>query len=231
MREEGWQVFGIEISEYAGTFARNTLGLNIYTGSMESFDCSWTDFDVVTFYHTLEHVCDPQLALYKAYDVLKPGGMLVIEVPNIDNLLFNVCRFLGVTNMLYQTLSQETNWAQYPHFLLDVPRHLYFFSPHTLSQMLIKAHMEILKCEQGYIGTNGVIDTAIYIEKDLWQTWKDKNDKRLSVNNSESMPKLSIPFCNEPFKSLILLISRLILECFKPLRKGDHFTIYARKPH
>lgn len=229
MREKGWQVYGIEASEYAGRFTRDVLGIEVYIGLVETFDCPWTDFDVVTFYHVLEHLHDPQLALCKAANILKTGGLLAIEVPNIDNFLFNTYRLLGASNRLYRTLSQETDWNQYPHYLLDVPRHLYFFSPNTLSQMLIKANMQIIRCKHDYIGTNGVIDTAIYLWRDLQGGWKGKLAKQLDVVDARGKTEPSVPFYNESLKSLVLLASRLILQCLKLLRKGDRFTIYARK--
>lgn len=47
-------------------------------------------FDVVTSFHVLEHVLEPNLFIQNCYRLLKPGGLLYIEVPNQDNDLINL---------------------------------------------------------------------------------------------------------------------------------------------
>src|SRR5262249_12496605 len=52
----------------------------------------WTGFDVVASFHVIEHVDSPRSFIRAAADRLKPGGLLVIETPNIDSLPFKLLK-------------------------------------------------------------------------------------------------------------------------------------------
>jgi SAM-dependent methyltransferase len=73
-------------------------------------------FDVVTMFHLLEHVPEPEAALQAAWKALVAGGCLVVQVPNADSLQFGL---LG------------RYWSG-----LDVPRHLYNYRRQDLELML-----------------------------------------------------------------------------------------------
>ena len=81
-------------------------------------------FDVVTAFQVFEHLPHPTLELEKIASFLKPGGIVFIEVPNIDN--WSV-RLLG---------------HRHRHFVMD---HLYFFSPFTLTRLFNNVGLEILE--------------------------------------------------------------------------------------
>ncbi len=106
---------GVEINPLAAELAR-TLGLDVRTGSLKEAAYSDNFFDVVTMWDVLEHLHDPTANLREIWRVLKPGGALIIRVPNggsLDARLFS------------QT------WAG-----LDPPRHLYVFTYTTLVNIL-----------------------------------------------------------------------------------------------
>lgn len=115
-RELGWNVAGVEISPYAASIARVRLGCDILVGEFEDVTLEDDRFDVVRFSHSLEHLPSPRKALAKARRLLRPGGLLWIEVPNaasLDRWLFG------------------KHW-----FCWDLPRHLYHFTPDTLTRLL-----------------------------------------------------------------------------------------------
>ena len=123
MRQRGWRVTGLDSSPNAIELVRNQLGLNAMLGSLPHPDLRSGSFDLITMWHSLEHVHAPLSVLRDAFRLLAPGGKLHVAVPNIDSLPF---RWFGST------------W-----FGLDVPRHLTHFAPWTLHLMLERAGFRV----------------------------------------------------------------------------------------
>ena len=120
LRRLGWQVYGIEMDAGAAEYARERFGLSIRTGCAEDTLSDFPDahFDVVTMWHVLEHLFEPSRVLKEVRRTLKPGGILMLELPNLDSLTASL---LG------------EYW-----FPLEIPRHLYHFTPQTLRAILTK---------------------------------------------------------------------------------------------
>jgi len=79
-------------------------------------------FDVVQSCHTLEHVADPARVLADHHRVLKDGGLLVLDVPNIAIIASD-------------DIVEE--WF--------IDKHLTHFSANTLSRMIVDAGFEIIE--------------------------------------------------------------------------------------
>jgi SAM-dependent methyltransferase len=114
-RESGFDVHGLEISKDAATFGNITWGLDIKQGNL--YDCVFPPdrYDVVTLWHVFEHLHEPLVAVKQLYDMVKPGGLLVIAVPNI----------MSIQARLFRAL-----W-----FHLDVPRHLFHHTPESIKMI------------------------------------------------------------------------------------------------
>jgi SAM-dependent methyltransferase len=78
-----WQRFGVEISDYAAEKARE-YG-TIFHGELRRAKYEDRSFDVVTLYHVIEHMEDPERELEEIKRVLRPGGFLVVGTPNFDS--------------------------------------------------------------------------------------------------------------------------------------------------
>lgn len=117
--EVGLRVRGIELSESAVEHARAKYGLDVHHGTLETAELPDESFDIVTMWHVLEHLADPVEALRRVARVLKPGGLLLLGVPNFDSI---EARIFG------------RRW-----YSLDAPRHLSHFTPHTLAAAFITA--------------------------------------------------------------------------------------------
>jgi 2-polyprenyl-3-methyl-5-hydroxy-6-metoxy-1,4-benzoquinol methylase len=85
MRRRGWDVEGVEPYKPFAASARAVLGASVHNTGLEDVPRLPT-YDLVTLWHVLEHFPDPVDALRHCRDVLKPGGVLFFEVPNIDGL-------------------------------------------------------------------------------------------------------------------------------------------------
>lgn len=81
-RSAGWDVFGVDFDSKA-VEAAHSQGLDVRTGGVETLDPSIEQFDVITLAHVIEHVHHPVAVLQACYKLLKPGGFLWIETPNI----------------------------------------------------------------------------------------------------------------------------------------------------
>ena len=116
MADRGWQVTGLDAAVGAVREIQEELGLRALVGSLPHPDLAPGSFEVVTMWHSLEHVHRPLDILREAYTLLVPGGKLIVACPNIDSW---AARAFG------------PSW-----FALDLPRHLTHFTPTTLADML-----------------------------------------------------------------------------------------------
>jgi 2-polyprenyl-3-methyl-5-hydroxy-6-metoxy-1,4-benzoquinol methylase len=119
MHHQGWQVIGLDVSPAAVGRVREGLGLPALLGTLPHSELRPQSFDVITMWHSLEHVHRPMAVLEEAHNLLAPGGKLIVAVPNIDSLPFR--------------------WFGSAWFGLDLPRHLTHFAPWTLHLMLENA--------------------------------------------------------------------------------------------
>ena len=94
-RRDGWDVHGLELFPEQVALVRETLGLDVETSDIESYQGAPGSWDVVVLTHVLEHLPDPVGALRKIRDLLKPDGVGVLEFPNIDALDARVRRWLA----------------------------------------------------------------------------------------------------------------------------------------
>lgn len=84
----GWVATGLDYPSAATEFARNRLRLNIVEGDLavavESGKIGGAKFDFITVWHCLEHSSTPVQFLSNTTRLLKPGGKLLLAVPNAE---------------------------------------------------------------------------------------------------------------------------------------------------
>jgi SAM-dependent methyltransferase len=124
-REKGWDVQGIEVSDRTAAFCRDELGLQVASGDLLDASFPPNSFDVVTLWSVFEHLHDPMSTLSEIQHILRPGGLLVLAVPNAESL---DARLFGPA------------WVGY-----DMPRHLYITPRDVLQRMLAHTGFEILR--------------------------------------------------------------------------------------
>lgn len=122
-RQEGWQPYGTDVSEWSTKYAREELGLPVVHGTLEDANYPQQHFDVVVINHVLEHVPDPTRVLKMVHDILKDDGLLVVGVPNIRSVL------------------AWYNRERWPSLLVE--QHRWHFSPNTLSKLLRKCSFDV----------------------------------------------------------------------------------------
>jgi len=90
----GWKVEGVEISPFASEFIRKRYGFKISSKDLLSAAYTESSFDAITFWDVIEHVETPKESLKKAYDLLKPEGILLVATDNYNSLLSFLARAL-----------------------------------------------------------------------------------------------------------------------------------------
>lgn len=91
-QERGWQVAGVEMSPNPAAYAAKRLNAPVFNGPIEDYQLDGPPFDLITMVHLLEHLHDPGATLRRLRDWLAPGGGLLIEVPNADDMLLPLLR-------------------------------------------------------------------------------------------------------------------------------------------
>jgi SAM-dependent methyltransferase len=85
-RRDGWDVRGVELFPEQTALLRERLQLPVETADIASYAGTPASAEVVVLTHVLEHLPDPVAALRKIRELLVPGGVAVLEFPNIDGL-------------------------------------------------------------------------------------------------------------------------------------------------
>ncbi len=127
MKEAGFDVTAIEMNEECVRFLRETVGIEAIQSSdpAEAMKHLEPGFDVITAWHSLEHLPDPWRVIEQAALLLAPGGVLQLAMPNPESYEFAV---------------MKSRWMH-----LDAPRHLYFYSLGALVRICKKHGLEPLR--------------------------------------------------------------------------------------
>jgi SAM-dependent methyltransferase len=126
LRTLGFDAVGLEPYELPCRLGRDRYGIEIIHATLQDADLEDESFDALTFFDVLEHMDDPVGDLKRARALLKPGGAVFVKVPNIAAMQ---ARLFG-------------RWW----YWLDVPRHLWHFSPRSLRRALEVAGFADVRC-------------------------------------------------------------------------------------
>lgn len=165
LQGQGWEVYGIEISERGAAEARKRVGNGVHTGTLETAPFEKKFFDVVFMNHSLEHLFSPTDALHRVNQLLTLDGMVVIAVPNVDSV---EARLFG---------RWWFNW--------DPPRHLYHFERRTLTRLLERAGFRVLRWRSA-VG-------SLFFMQSLERIWRQRFGGQLPARRL--VEKLVAPIC------------------------------------
>jgi 2-polyprenyl-3-methyl-5-hydroxy-6-metoxy-1,4-benzoquinol methylase len=129
-KREGFEVAGVEISSFAAEVGRKK-GIPMTTGTLADVPAT-SQFDVITAFDVLEHVGDPEALCKEAHALLAPGGLFIINTPDIGSVYA-------------QLLGKRWN-------LIIPPEHLFYFSGKTVTTLLTKTGFEVVEITR--IGKN-----------------------------------------------------------------------------
>ncbi|MEK7629848.1 MAG: class I SAM-dependent methyltransferase [Patescibacteria group bacterium] len=156
----GWQVSGVEISDYAAAKARQK-NLDVRTGILENAQFQKSSFDVISLWDVLEHLPNPKVTLMVVHDLLRSGGLVVLNTPNAGSLF---ARLIG------------SHWH-----LLVPPEHLFYFNADNLTELLKKVGFEVcgITCLGKKFTLQYILKTlATWHKFFVWQWLADKIQNR-----------------------------------------------------
>ncbi len=190
MKKMGWNTIGVEFSE-SGTLAARKSGLTVIRGSLEDAQFDDASIDFARMADVLEHLPNPTRSMKELHRILKPGGLVRIGVPNLKSATFSL-------------------FGKY-WFPLEIPRHLFFYSPASLRLLSEKSGFEVVSLK---IWAHKEVDTIPSI-----QYWlDDKHPKLASVFRSKAIQK-TVRKVIYPLKAIATVAGY-----------GSGMTIILRKP-
>ena len=110
-----WSLYGIDMSREVAQRAEASTGAKVFVGNILDAPFAANSFDAITCFHVFEHLYEPREVLTQVVKWLKPGGIFFTMMPNIDSAGAHIFR---------------SYW-----YALELPRHLYHFSPVSLSHL------------------------------------------------------------------------------------------------
>lgn len=105
-RDQGWNVRGLELSPFLSEYVKNTYGIPMETSNFLEYETS-RQYDLITLRHVLEHLPDPLLSMHKINGFLKPGGLAVLEFPNIEGWAFKMKRYLSSSGLYEKKYDED----------------------------------------------------------------------------------------------------------------------------
>jgi 2-polyprenyl-3-methyl-5-hydroxy-6-metoxy-1,4-benzoquinol methylase len=165
-RRAGWQVAGIDPDPEAVATAQKR-GLDVRRGGLELLDAEHETFDGITLSHVIEHVHEPLAVLRACHRLLKRGGWIWLETPNLDAQGYH---------------RYGASWRD-----LDAPRHLVLFNPFSMRQALATVGFENIEnqpyhplCASAFTASE-----AIARGEDPWRVESLSAERRRAVRKAE----------------------------------------------
>jgi SAM-dependent methyltransferase len=125
-RDHGFDVAGLEVNRDLARHVETTYSIPVFAGLIDDPGFGLGPFDVIASFQVFEHLIDPRHTLERLLTHLAPGGLLLIEVPNLAAL--------GERLRRGSTMDDS---------------HLFYFDARSLSRLMREAGFEIVRIEQG----------------------------------------------------------------------------------
>ena len=143
LRDAGFRVSGVELSDHAATIARTQHHLEVHSGTLTDAPLAGRSFDAVIMRNVIEHVPNPKGDLERAASLLRPGGLLSLRTDNVA--------------------SSDARWFRSLWYGFDFPRHLTLFSPETLTAYVHAAGLEVAQVQYSLVPTHWIVSLRYWV--------------------------------------------------------------------
>jgi SAM-dependent methyltransferase len=167
--DAGYTATGIEPAAELAERGAVREGVDLRPGLLETADLPNAEFDVVCAWHVLEHIPEPRSAVHRICELLAPGGVLCLEVPNVASV---------------RGRRDREAW-----FHLDPQHHMTHFEPGSLRALLESAGLVVLELETvsplSYLrlaralrprSLAGIVKDAVLVRRSPWQVDPDRHE-------------------------------------------------------
>ena len=142
-----WHLFGIEMSAESAKMAQAKTGAKVFVGEILDAQFPPASFDAITCFDVLEHLYEPRRVMARVGEWLRPGGIFYVLVPNIDS-------------------AEARVFGSYWHGL-ELPRHLFHYSPASLKFLAESAGLHEVSLETR---RNPAVGTSLrYVWDDIFR--------------------------------------------------------------
>lgn len=209
LKQAGWTVLGTQVSKNAAAYAQEVLGIEVIVGDVLEARFPSQSFDVITLYQVLEHLPNPGEYLDEIHRLLKPGGWLILEVPNAG----------GVEARLFGCA-----WLAW-----DPPHHLYHFAPEVLIPSVEQRGLRVV--ETGFFSLEYGPFTFLQSCLNLLSAEKNLLYRFLQATTPAARQQFRPArlLLHGLLASLLVVPSVLAAAIFATFKMGNNLTLYARK--
>lgn len=210
LRDLGYDSHGVELTESGAWHARERLGLKVHVGNLVEVPYPAGSFHAVIFWHSLEHFSRPTQALAHAHSLLKPGGLLIVAVPNSDSL--------------------QARWFGPDWFHLDIPRHYVHFGARSLKRLLFQQGFRVVQTdhfsfEQNPYGWLQSFYNALGLEFNFFYNFLKNRTSRMTPLRTHPIQACVIVI----LLPVLLPLSGLLTLLEAAVRRGGSIELYAVK--
>jgi SAM-dependent methyltransferase len=184
-------------------------GVEIHTGDLAEVGLAENCFDLCVFWHVLEHLHDPYESLVEARQILSPGGRLVVAVPNFESL--------------------QAVWSGGEWFHLDLPRHLFHFTPRSLAALLCRAGFRVHRLVHHCLEQNpyGILQSTL-------NRWKARGSEPNLLYEILKGTRPDVPLGRRVWLRTLFLLGMPIALCLATLEsiigRGGTIEAWATSP-
>lgn len=206
LQKQGWKSYGTEFNQSLKQTLKNKK-IEIFIGDFWSANYNKNYFDVISLWHSLEHLDNIKKVFNEVRKILKKNGILIFAIPNF--------------NSLEQGLFGQ-DW-----FHLDVPRHIMHFSDKFITKLLAKNNFEIIA--KNYIAPE--YDFYSFSQSALNKIFKKQNLLYRVLNKDLSLKKIEVLLLviQLPIGLLIVVFSLFFIPLGWILKKGGTVEIISQK--